>query len=379
MVNVLIIPSWYKRDSNPNMGSYFYEQAKILQNAGCNVIIADATFQGREDYLSKRCYRLRKYVDDGILTYSYVVPALRAVKAKDGGYKRYYRNLKKIYKKIVSDGNEIDIIHAHSYLPAGIASVRLGKEENIPVIVTEHSSGVLEKKLSNYQIEILREVVSNSKEFICVSNALKNVVRELTNVEKNILVIPNAVDSIFEHKKELKNLEFTFISIGNLIESKRFDLTIEAFAKAFKGNEAIKLKILGDGAKRRELEALVKKYEMNNQVIFTGRVGRNSVAKELQSANVFVLPSDYETFGIVYIEALACGLPVIATKNGGAEDIVNPNNGFLIEKDNVFLLTEAMTNIYKDYSRYSGSEISRECQNLYGGQSVAERIIRNYI
>ena len=375
---ILVVPSWYKTESNAILGSFFREQAMMLKKKGEEVIVADATFQGRADYFSKRCFKMKKYDDDGLLTYSYVVPALGAFKSKDGGSARYYKNLRKIYKKIVSDGHKIDLIHAHSYLPAGLAAVRLGKTQNIPVVVTEHASVVLKKQLSEERISLLKEVVAEAKAFICVSRALKKSVQELTNNIREPIIIPNAVDSRFKYSERKESDIFTFISIGNLVRSKRFDLTIEAFSLCFKRNQNVKLKILGEGILRKELEELTVKYGIEEQVIFTGRVSRESVVKELQTAKVFVLPSDYETFGVVYIEAMACGLPVIGTKNGGAEDIISRKNGILIEKNNVSLLAKAMKKTYEEYNAFNCENIARECQRNYGEETISERILETY-
>ena len=378
-MTILVVPSWYKTESNQILGSFFREQAMMLKEKGQDVIVADATFQGRADYFSKRCFKLKKYDDEGLLTYSYVVPAFGAFKTKDGGSQRYYKNLKKIYHKIISDGHKIDVIHAHSYLPAGIAAVRLGKEKHIPVIVTEHASAVLEKQLSEERISLLKEVVAEAKSFICVSRALKNSVQQLTDGIGEPLIIPNAVDRRFKYMKENHLEEFTFISIGNLVRSKRFDLTIEAFALAFRGKNNVKLRILGDGVLRKELEELAVKCGIENQVTFTGRVPRESVVKELQAAKVFVLPSDYETFGVVYIEAMACGLPVIGTKNGGAEDIILEEKGYLIEKNNIEQLTQAMQDLYQEYERIDKTQIAMQCEQRFGEENISEQLLKLYM
>ena len=378
-MTILIVPSWYKTESNPILGSFFREQALMLNATDQKVIVADATFQGRADYFSKRCFKLQKYDDDGVLTYSYVVPALGAFKSKDGGSGRYYKNLKKIYKRITADGYQIDLIHAHSYLPAGTAAVRLGKEENIPVVVTEHSSAVLEKDLTPYRVNLLKNVVRDSSTFICVSNALKKAVLELISKERELVVIPNAVSKKFSCENVEKGDKFTFISIGNLVESKRFDLTIKAFAESFAGNHKIQLKILGDGILRESLQLLAQKYNVEEQVVFEGRVSRESVIQELRNSNLFVLPSDYETFGVVYIEAMACGLPVIATKNGGAEDIVSEDTGYLIERNNMEQLAQIMQTAYEEYDAFDRIKIAEICQQRFGEKEVADKLIKLYL
>lgn len=373
-MNILIVPSWYKTKSNPTLGSFFFEQAKMLNAIGHNVIIADVTLQGRKDYFSGRCYRLIKEEDKGVLVYSYVIPSFGRSNSTDAGWDVTFRNLKLIYARILRDGYKIDIIHAHSYLPAGVAAVHLGNELGIPVVVTEHASDVLNRCLNDKRIELLKYVVSGCNRFICVGNRLKQSVVEMTDCkQKNIQIIPNVVDPIFKYKEEEKiRDDYTFISVGNLVPSKRFDLTIDAFSELYKKFTNIRLNIVGDGPLRKSLEDHVKHLGLTDRIIFYGRINREAVAKLLQESDCFVLPSDYETFGVVYIEALAVGLPVIGTKNGGAEDIITSDNGILVDKNNSTQLSEAMQELYCKLSKYDRKQISYKTSNKYGQKNIGK-------
>lgn len=373
-MNILIVPSWYKTKSNPTLGSFFFEQAKMLKALGHNVIIADVTLQGRKDYFSGRCYRLIKEEDNDILVYSYVTPSFGRFNSTDAGCDSVYKNLKHIYARILNDGYKIDIIHAHSYLPAGIVAVRLGNETGIPVVVTEHASDVLNRCLNDKRIELLKYVLSECNRFICVGNRLKQSVIELTDCkEEDIQIIPNVVDPVFKYKEEnKKNDNYTFISVGNLVFSKRFDLTIDAFSELFKCSPNIRLNIVGDGPLRKPLEDHVKHLGLTDRISFYGRINREAVAKLLQESDCFVLPSDYETFGVVYIEALAVGLPVIGTKNGGAEDIITSDNGILVDKNNVTQLREAMQELYCESNEYDRRQLSYETSSKYGQKNIGK-------
>lgn len=379
-MNILIVPSWYKTRSNPTLGSFFYEQACMLKEMGNNVIIADVSFQSRRDYFSGKCYKLIKKNDNGIIEYSYVVPSFGRFNKSNGGTDITYRNLKKIYHRILGDGFKIDIIHAHSYLPAGVAAVRIAKEEGIPIVVTEHSSDLLLENINPTRKCLLAEVVDSSDRFLCVSNKLRDKIVDLTNCdETKLVVLPNVVDSMFECKKKDFCDEFTFISIGNLIQGKRFDLTIDSFAKAFSKDEKVKLKIVGDGPLKKKLERRVKSLGEETRISFLGRLGRSEVVKHLQESSCFVLPSDFETFGVVYIEALAVGNPVIGTRNGGADDIVTKDNGILVDKDNVSQLSMAMRDMYCGKNLYSKEQISSMAINRYGRTAVGNALQRVYL
>ncbi len=377
-MTVLVVPSWYRADPNAQLGSFFREQAMALQKGGCQVVVADATLQSRNNLFSKNNYKLRHFSDQGLDTYTYTVPALGLWRMPALCCEVFYRNLKKIYKAIVKDGVTVDVIHAHSFYPAGCGAARLGKELGIPVVVTEHASTVISGNLSKEKLHLLQSCVQDAAGFICVSNALKAAVVGLTNTEKTITVIPNMVDKRFAASVQEDHPGFTFVSVGNLVQSKRFDLTLRAFAECFRGNAQVRLKIIGDGVKRQPLEQLSRELGVESQVIFTGRIPRDQVPVELQKAQVFVLPSDFETFGVVYIEAMACGLPVIGTKNGGADDIITPENGFLVDTDNVQQLREAMLSVYSQYANFDKAKIAAQCRARFGEETVTQQIIGIY-
>ena len=81
---------------------------------------------------------------------------------------------------------------------------------------------------------------------------------------------------------------------------------------------------------------------------------------------------------MVYIEALSCGLPVIGTENGGAEEIITKNNGYLIEKDNLTMLTTAMREVYETYDKFDKSEIARDCKEKFGENQIIDQILKIY-
>lgn len=373
-MNVLIVPSWYEARPGAQLGSFFREQALALKRSGCNVIVADATLQSVKSIKRKKMFSIQKKDDEGLLTYSYFMPTFGLMRVPKLGAKVFARNLEKLFRLILQDGHKIDLIHAHSFFCAGVAATRLGQKYGIPVVVTEHSSAIISKKLDRQKTELLKETVENSERFICVGNGLKNAVLEYTKTDKDITVIPNMVNNMFNYIEKNGPETFFFVSIGNLIQNKRFDLTIRAFAKSFRGNNDVMLTIIGDGPLMEQLKSLSKEQGVEKQIVFLGKIDRLSVARELQKSNAFVLASDYETFGVVYIEAMACGRPVIGTRNGGANDIISDDCGILVDTNDVEQLADAMKRLFSTYKNYDNKYIADQCESQYGEKVISARL-----
>jgi len=194
----------------------------------------------------------------------------------------------------------------------------------------------------------------------------------------SIDVIPNMVDC---DKFKLNNInledKFIFLTVSYLKDNKNVDVLIKAFKKALDHIDA-KLIIGGKGPEEEKLKMLCADLGISNKVEFKGALSRAEVPQVINSCNVFVLASKFETFGVVLIEALSSGKPVISTKNGGAQDIVNSNNGLLVDVDSVSQLGDAIIKMKENYSKYNSVNISRECKDKYNKTNVAARIEEVY-
>jgi glycosyltransferase involved in cell wall biosynthesis len=117
---------------------------------------------------------------------------------------------------------------------------------------------------------------------------------------------------------------------------------------------------------------------ISDQAQFPGRLAREEVLTAMSHANAFVLSSRYETFGVVVIEALALGLPVVSTRCGGPESIVREQDGILVPVDNVEALAEAMVKIYESQNQYNPAEIRDACRDRFSEKAVANRLMKIY-
>ena len=156
------------------------------------------------------------------------------------------------------------------------------------------------------------------------------------------------------------------------------DLLIEAYNLARNELKDVELLIGGDGEERDNIQALIDKYELNDRVFLLGQLNREEVAKNMMECDSFILASRFETFGIVYIEAMNYGKPVIATKTGGPDTFLNEKCGILVENENIEEIKKAMIKMKDTYDEYDKKYISEFCENNFSEKVIAQRLISLY-
>ncbi|NFI94625.1 glycosyltransferase family 4 protein [Clostridium botulinum] len=374
-MHIMVIPSWYSSPRNQVHGSFFKEQFKALSNSGEKITVAyneiwPLTLIGK----TKEKRKINFSIEDNLRTYRY----------RDFNYfpknplmfKSFNKRMDKLYKEIVKKEGKVDIIHAHSAMWGGISAAYISEKYNIPLVITEHSSLKYAKYLKDNYKKHIYKAYKSCDSLVAVGNDLKKELN--TYVNKDIEVIHNMVDlSLFNMESdsdtEIRNNKTTFFSCAFLEEGKGMELLIRCFKEAFI-NEDVVLKIGGEGFLKSSLEELVKSIGMEKQIFFLGALSRQEVANEMKNCDIFALPSEHETFGVVYIEALACGKPVIGAKNGGAEDIITKENGIIIEKNNEEQLISALKYMKENYKNYDENNIRNITIKNYSEDLLVENL-----
>lgn len=370
-MKILIISRGYPTKKYPMHGIFEYDQAKVIAKLGHEVIYASVDMRSIRRW---RKWGIEKFERDGVLVYGINYPLGRIPE----NMLTYFtvQGLKRLYKKIEKESGKPDVIHAH-FTGMGYGGAKLKRITGIPLIITEHSSGMMSKTINKNLIKKGRFAYPYADRIITVSPALSKVIKNVFKAEN--VYIPNMIDTnSFEYKDMGKSKGFTFITVGGLIYRKRMDLTVEAFYKAFKDKKDIKLIIIGDGPERGKIEGLIDKYGLKDRAKLTGSLERKDISKYMNRSNCFVLPSRAETFGVVYIEAMSVGLPVIATKCGGPEGFVNDSNGLLIDVDDTGQLVQAMKYMCNNIERYDRKTISVDTLQKFSPENVAGMIIKQY-
>lgn len=368
---VLILSRGYPREDNKVLGIFEMDQAKALQSLGIKVVYMSTDLRSIRRW---RKWGYEKKLIDGIEVYGMNIPLGRVKASILDRALIFSKNF--LYKKIVEEKGKPDIIHAH-FVNQGYMGSLLKKEEDIPLVITEHSSQFNKDNISELFMDRGNRTYKNADQLITVSPSLQKRIKERFGIDS--IYIPNIVDTdIFTYVPRERGMKFKFVSTGHLIPSKGNDITVRAFYKAFKDVGDVELKIFGEGKDRRRIEELIKELDLSEKVKLMGQCKREDIAKEYIDSDAFVLASKSETFGVSYIEALASGLPVLATRCGGPEAFINEKNGIFSDVDDVDSLAKNMQYLYENLDKFNRQEISYNTIERFSPEKIGEKIIDVY-
>ncbi|HET6244033.1 MAG: glycosyltransferase [Bacteroidetes bacterium] len=294
-------------------------------------------------------------------------------------FPKYYipLNSLKLFEKYIEKYGKPQLIHAHFGLWSGYAAMKIHEKYKIPYIITEHTSYFVEKKYNGYELRAISKAYDKSSAIITVSSALKKEVIKNTH-NKEVRIIPNMIDTSFFKPDYSVIKEDMIFSLGNLIKTKGQDILIKAFALIAPAIPSYKLVIGGDGPEKENLIELATQLAIQEKIIFPGNLTRIEIRNYLHKSKCFALPSKFETFGIVYMEAIACGVPVVATKCGGPEDFINQNNGILCETDNIEEIAHAMKSILMNLNSYNLTEMHSFVNRNYSKENISQMLVNLY-
>jgi len=381
-MHVLIIPSWYPTKDNRISGIFFKEQAEALAEKIDFVNVLNVSGYSLRN--------LSTIINEGLLLFKYKINIETTYKIRTFQFnyivfpkiRTIQRIQNKIFyniaiKKYINLFGKPDICHLHSYSKGDLA-LFIKRKYNVPYIVTEHFSGFARKLIDKREIIFAKNVFENAEKRIAVSNKFADLLCSITG--QKFIYVPNMTDPTYFTIKKIisESNEFAFLNIGSLDENKNQNMLIKAFYKKFKDKRNVKLIIAGNGPLEANLKAKVKQLNLENKVIFFGSASREQVKELYHHSNAFVLSSKYETFGVVLIEALSCGLPVIATKCGGPESIIiDEKIGELVEID-TDQLAGAMERIYSNIEKYDSDYIRKYAIDNFSKEVVTSKIIEIY-
>lgn len=358
MDKIAVFSNMYPSKEHPTFGIFVKNQVKLLQQAGVEVDVVTINNPGKG-----KIKTLQKYMSWFFRSFIYML-----------------KNRKKLA-----------LTHAHYAFPTGFISLIGKKIFNIPYVVTVHG-GDIDKmaKKSERIAKLTATILSEADTVIVVGERLKNeVITQFGVAESRVEVMSMGVDtSIFKKvsqevaraELQLDNKRKLLLFVGNIIEAKGLLELIEAFTTLKKAGQDAELYMIGaqrDHSFNEKLHKAINDNELTG-VHFKQPLGQADLAQWMAAADVLVLPSHHEGFGLVALEAMATGLKVVGTDVGGLSHLLSNNAGVLVKPKDAGSLSEGITVALDESRLIISGEIVEEKVLFHSSDMILQRLQQVY-
>ncbi len=374
-LRVLMIPSGYPTETAPTDSIFFKDHAQAI--ARYNDVSVLFAYPFPKSLLSKgKLFQVRISMESGV----------NVIRVEHIKFFKKLDILVSFFLTILAFSRfqrikEIHIIHAQKFFPAGILAVALGSTYKMPVVITEHSSDFPHTMRSVIRRISIRFAMRKATRIVAVSEGLSNSIKCYDH-RLNTRIIPNPVNVdrfSSDNSKPGKHPTKRILHVSSLNHLKAIPNLIEAVVKLRSKRSDFVIDIVGGSPN--DVEKYRKRVEANkvSRIIrFHGKKSRTDIANFMRNCDFFVLPSLKESFGVVLIEAMACGKPVIATYCGGPEEIVTQRTGILIPPANTEALIDAINYMLDNYHKYDPLHISKYARDNFSYERVGKTIDELY-
>lgn len=332
---VLVLSHMYPRDYHPSGGIFVHEQVKALRASGI-----DARVLSGEPYwintlnpvrimkAIRKWWRMGSYkweYHDGVplIRFPYIVSSsflpfqVHAFTYANG----VSRCLSRLYRAF-----DFQLVHAHTSYTDGSAGAKVAVKYGVPLVITEHTGPFRTLTRTSYLRRKTQAAINSASRLISVSSSLLNDIKSQVSMRDSgrACVLPNVVDTDFFRPAPRKSDgRVRVLWVGHFVAIKRVDALVRAFSTALKIQPNLYLKLVGSGELESDIRQLVKSLAIDSYVEFAGRSDRQGLLAHYRECDFLAISSKAETFGVVAIEAMSCGRPVLTTDCGGPAEIIN--------------------------------------------------------
>jgi glycosyltransferase involved in cell wall biosynthesis len=377
---ILWLCSWYPTNMQPFNGDFIQRHAiaAALYNDIHVIHVAGDTLEK----ISETQHVINR--SDGLTEHIvyYKKPSSFLFKFRD--YYRWSYVFRKAIDQYISENGKPDLVHVHVPMRAGLLAIQIRRKFGIPYVVTEHWTIYQPHSIVKYDQQkilfksVLYRVLKKSRLFLPVSNNLGQLINKLV-IKKDFEVIENVANEQFFYYKgnAITNFPFRFIHVSNMTYQKNVEGIVKcfsAFQEKFPDTELVLV-----GAVSQAVQQLVGKTGLLNKKIFLkNELSYVSVAEEMQQAHSLVMFSRFENSPCTIIEALCCGLPVIATSVGGIPELLDETNGLLVASLDEKGLSAAFGLMVSNYQSFDRNNIAVQAKNRFSYPVVGKKIDEVY-
>jgi glycosyltransferase involved in cell wall biosynthesis len=367
-LRVLFITPWYPSQAQPIAGVFVRETARAARLRN-DVVVLHAV--GPESSLATQ-WQLDEEIDpvltQGIPTYRL---RWRPWPVPPRNYCAHLWTVLAAVRRLSQQGFCPDIIHAHVY-PSSAAALMVGKLCRKPVVLTEHSSDFPRRKLSSVYRWSIPFVFRRMNCVMPVSASLQSAI-EAYGVTARFQVVPNVVDTELFHPDSAPRGTTTtkhMLFVGGFVPVKGVEYLVRAFALFTGARTGWHLDLVGDGPLKVALENLTYDLAIADKVTFHGLQPKARVAELMRQADLFVLASLWDNAPCVVIEAMASGLPIVASNVGGIPEMVDRTAGKLVPPADEHALAEALTQMDDSLDAFDRQAIAVRARERYSMLAV---------
>ncbi len=376
-MNVLITSRLYPSSSLPTRGTFVHEQARFL-GAQCRVeVVSPTPFSLPAGGFGRWAAYAR-------------IPRTELLDGLEIRYPRYlslprrllFSQAWRLYLAALKGAvrTRPDLIHAHLAYPDGLAAVEYARQLGCPVVISVHGHDVREipEAKASWR-SLVSRALGQATAVIASSRDMRERVRALGVEDRRIHAIPQGVDCrMFRIGRRAGGEDgWRVLYVGRYDPRKGLDVLLEAMHRVRQQRGDVQLQLVGGSPLSGTAAAYgrtIADLGLADCVELVDEQPHEEIPRFMAEADLFALPSYYDSFGVVVAEAMACGLPVVATRCGGPEELVEAGSGKLVAVGDAEDLAAGILAVIEGYGRYDRPAIRRRAEGLWDYRGIAARI-----
>lgn len=365
-MRVLLIPEMYPSEDHPNAGVFMQDQVRALSS------FAETSVFNTNPY-NRGAYRetdMARFYDFHLFEKRWPGP-LNAL-----AYALWERQAFRVAKRIPKP----DIIHLHGAALRGGLAAKLAKHWEVPLVVTEHTGPWSTISDRPYILRRVKKVMEAADCLMPVSRHLADEIAASGIQPKRIEVLGNPVNTeLFSLRSAPLSVRKNILYLGRLDDFKGALRTLRAFAKTADQLLGYTLTIAGEGEEAADIRSFIETHSLEGRVEFhDGFFFREQMLEYFHSASFLVFPSLHESFGLVPLEAMSTGLPVLLTDRTGPRDYFDPKVGMQVDPESEEAIAEGMRTMAGRINKFEPEVIREHVTEGWGVEGYAERLQEAY-
>lgn len=377
-IKVVHFPRWFPNNQDSTAGIFILKHIQVTNAFAQNAVIFADFYNAKtaeERYTENDIFFVKKVINERLF-------GIRHIDV-------FVKNFLLLWFQIISflkykkQYGKPNLLHVHVLTRNAIIPFLISKIYTIPYVITEHWSRYTPADNSFngwFRIKITRLIVAHAQAVMPVSKALQDGMLRF-DLKGKFEIIPNVVDTeIFCLRTKITLNKSKIIFVGSLEnEVKNTDTILQVIKRIITKNNQTELTIIGDGDSRNALQQYVLDNELQDNIHFLGKISPKDVAKKMSEHDFLILFSHIENLPCVLLEAMSCGLPVIAPNVGGVSEIVNAQNGIIVPLHDNVAFEKAIEHLQKTHHTYNRERLHNYIQRRFSNEAVGEQIKQVYL